>query len=188
MWDNRFVMVQWGVVLGATLLGACTDVRTGKIPNRLSGPLLVAGMAWAAWVGGLTGWLEGLLGAALLATPFIILFVLAGGGAGDAKLMLGAGMWLGLANSVFALVGVTAAGAVGGLAYAAVRGELRPVAGRLASMAMAPLLVLGAPKGTLRTGDLLPRHQQMVAFPYGVAIFTGCLMAAMGAWVWRLHT
>ena len=52
-----------------------------------------------------------------------MLFVFAGGGAGDAKMMGALGAWLGLANGVVALVAVALSGAVIGLGYALIKGK-----------------------------------------------------------------
>ena len=37
---------RWGAVIGASLLAAVWDVRTGTIPNRLCGPVVLAGLAF----------------------------------------------------------------------------------------------------------------------------------------------
>ncbi|MBM4028430.1 MAG: prepilin peptidase [Planctomycetes bacterium] len=90
LWLNHasdVTAVQWGVVLGASLAAALTDLRNRRIPNRLTMPLALVGLA-VAFYGG--GWANlGAAGAAylVLALPYILLFLLAGGGAGDAKMM-----------------------------------------------------------------------------------------------------
>jgi len=56
---------QWGVVIGASLVAALGDLRDRRIPNALTFPLLVVGLIWATWFGGLSG-LAGAVGACLL--------------------------------------------------------------------------------------------------------------------------
>ena len=48
-------VLQWGVVIGASLLAALSDLRERRIPNALTFPLFVVGLIWAAWFGGLAG-------------------------------------------------------------------------------------------------------------------------------------
>jgi prepilin peptidase CpaA len=91
-----FLSVLFGVLVVAfTMCAAVIDVRTRKIPNWLTVPFCVAGIAfnviWQGWAG---------LQASLLgfAAGFAIMFVLlliGGGGAGDLKLMAALGAWLG---------------------------------------------------------------------------------------------
>ena len=103
LWDHSVVPVQWGVVLCVSLIGAITDLRSGRIPNFLTMPILLAGATWAVWLCGPAGLADALLGCLLLATPYVLLFVFAGGGAGDAKLMGAIGAWLGVVNGLVAL-------------------------------------------------------------------------------------
>ncbi len=47
--------VQWGVAIGASLAAAILDVRTRRIPNRLTFPLVVTGLIAAVIINGLSG-------------------------------------------------------------------------------------------------------------------------------------
>jgi prepilin peptidase CpaA len=84
------------VVLGATLTAAVTDVLRFKVHNVLTLPLLTAGLAYHAAVGGSQGFLASLAGA-LLGFGVLFGFYLMGGmGGGDVKLLAAIGAWLGL--------------------------------------------------------------------------------------------
>ena len=85
----------WIVVLAATGIAAITDGLTSRIPNVLTLPLWVAGLVYGALSAGLWGGAESLVASLLLALPYILLFVYAGGGGGDAKIMGALGAWLG---------------------------------------------------------------------------------------------
>jgi len=98
-----------------------------RIPNWLTFPLLGLGLAYAGWLGGWNGVGDALLGAAIAGGIFIGAFILAGGGAGDAKLMMGIGAWLGSSASVPLVLGVTSAGFVLGMGVTVARGGLRDV-------------------------------------------------------------
>ena len=116
-----------GCALGWTLLSlAWIDAATLRLPDALTLPLILAGLAEALWLepDALTG---RAVGAAL---GYTLLWVLAltyrrirgrdGLGLGDAKLLAAAGAWVGVAQLPYVLLG----GALGGLAWALRR--LRP--------------------------------------------------------------
>jgi prepilin peptidase CpaA len=82
------------VVLGASLAAAVTDVRSFRIPNRLTLPLLACGLVYQLVTAGLSGLGAGLLGV-LLGFALLVPFHVAGGlGAGDVKLLAAVGAWL----------------------------------------------------------------------------------------------
>lgn len=105
-------------VLGAGLVAAsATDIRHMRIPDRVTLPLLAAGLFWA-WAGG-TFW-AALTGAVLggsvfwaVAAAYRRLRGRTGLGLGDAKLMAAGGAWVGWQG--LAAVAAIAAGA--GLAW-----------------------------------------------------------------------
>ena len=67
---------------------------------------------------------DALAACVMLALPYVVLFVFAGGGAGDAKLMGAIGTWLGLVNGVVALAAVAASGILLAVAFALARRRL----------------------------------------------------------------
>jgi Flp pilus assembly protein protease CpaA len=85
LWNTNLPFLQWGVVIGASTAAAVWDLRQRRIPNILTGPLFIGGLVWAIWVGGLPGLGEALVACIILAAPYVWLFLVAGGGAGDAK-------------------------------------------------------------------------------------------------------
>ncbi|MCL4216166.1 MAG: prepilin peptidase [Candidatus Hydrogenedentes bacterium] len=183
LWDHEFAAVQWGVVIAASLAAAFTDMRSHTIPNRLTLPLLLAGFIWAMWLGGLYGLIESLAACFVVALPFVILFVIAGGGAGDAKLMGAIGAWLGLVNGIITLVLVLAAGAVLGLAYAASKQRFWNVIYGAGQVMQLPRALFGGKK----LGALAPPKEDMLVMPYGLAILCGTTLAALGVCTWHAH-
>lgn len=172
LWDNGQMPLQWCVVIGASLVAAFWDVRTGRIPNVLTVPLWLAGMVYAAAVAGLPGLADACLASILLAAPYLWLLAFAGGGGGDAKLMAAIGSWLGLVQGTAALCAVAIAGVVFGV------GVL--VAHRIRQVRLGRL---GGQEGAVQTDQANIRRREI---PFGLAILTGVLVAAIGVSIWRM--
>jgi prepilin peptidase CpaA len=179
----------WGVAIGATLIAAVTDVRSRRIPNLLTLPLVLSGWIASAWACGRAGFLDSFAATLVLAAPFVLLFAFAGGGAGDAKLMGGIGAWLGVVDGFVTLLAVCLAGMVLGVVFAAAKRRLGAVLHNLTGAAFGLLQpVFGG--GTLRgaRGDVaraLPAVDDGQKMPYGLAISAGTLVAAGASWIWR---
>lgn len=181
--EGNTLLVQWGVVLGASLAAAVWDLRVRRIPNGLTLPLLVSGLAWNTWVGGLAGLASGVGGCVIAALPFVVLYLYAGGGAGDAKLMMGVGAWLGALQGVGVLLAVVTAGAVLGLTQAALAKRFREVTGRVAQVARVWFGWISFGHVPPVTGPINETHS--LQMPYGVSIFGGVLIAAIGTLLWN---
>jgi prepilin peptidase CpaA len=175
--------LRWGVVICATLIAMAIDVRTRRIPNLLTLPLLLAGFAGSIVWGGWQGLLESFLACLLLAAPYVALFLFAGGGGGDAKLMGAIGAWVGLSAGIVVLVAVCVCGAVIGLAFALVRGRLKPVLGNMRMIGQGFVGVATGLKSS-EAAALMPSSAVMLKMPYGIAICTGVCVAAAKVYLW----
>jgi prepilin peptidase CpaA len=184
LWDHDLAACQWGAVIGASLAAAACDMASRKIPNLITAPLFLAGLVWAPLAGGVAGLADGLLASVLLAAPFIFLFVFAGGGAGDAKLMGALGMWLGIRNGVVVLLAVVLSGLVLAVAFALAKSWLRPALANVASITRV-MVYTAFGKGKLADSrGLLPDVKDMHTIPYGVAILAGVCLAGGGIYLW----
>ncbi len=186
LWQHDMQWAQWAVVVGGSLIAAYTDLRSRRIPNWLTGPMFLGGLVWSIWLAGGAGVLDALAGCVALAIPCTLLFMFAGGGAGDAKLMGAAGAWLGLANSLAALVAVSACGIVMGLALAVLRKQTRQTLANtvtLASQAMFAAKDAKLGPAVAVTQPSSPKPKQTM--PYGVAIFAGLCIGAAGMMSWH---
>jgi prepilin peptidase CpaA len=95
------VMVPLVVVAVATLSAAVSDLRRFKVPNVLTFPLIVSGVAYNGITGGGAG-LQGSLGGTFFGFAVVFLFYAMGAmGAGDVKLMAGVGAWLGMPATAY---------------------------------------------------------------------------------------
>jgi prepilin peptidase CpaA len=184
LWVHPNPYWQWGLVLACAGLAAVLDVRTGRIPNWLTGGIWLGGLIASSAACGFAGAGDAILGCLVMATPFVLLF-LVGGGAADAKLMGAIGMWLGFANGVIALLAVLAVGAVLGIGYAVAR---QRTTGTLANLWQMTVGVLGVATRTHKLADvpdLLPQQSAMIPMPYGLSIFLGVALAAAGVLAFR---
>ena len=171
-------IIQWGVVIGASLMAAVMDIRTRRIPNLLCGPLFLGGLIWSAWHGGAGGFVEGFGSALLLAFPFVLLFMLAGGGAGDAKLTAAIGAWLNIREAAIALACIGIAGGVLGIIVAIYKRRLKIVCANLVLPVcdlLAAMLGLAVMKQAIKSTQAIEGEKLTV--PYGVAIFVGVCVA-----------
>src|SRR5690606_30879402 len=111
----------------ATLVAVWTDVRTRRIPDRLTLPTLALALLARGFLAGWSGPLglaDGLLGAAVAFAVFFVLAIGGGMGMGDVKLMAALGAVLGLERSLYALVFVSLAGGLQAVAWALRHGRL----------------------------------------------------------------
>lgn len=86
----------WQIVLSVVLLGAViADLRTYRIPNRLtvSGILLGIGLRWYGY--GIMGAGQGIAGCMIAVSVLFVLFLLRVLGAGDIKLLAAVGAFTG---------------------------------------------------------------------------------------------
>jgi len=173
------VAIQWSIVIGASLVAALSDLRSRRIPNILTFPVLVSGLIWAGWTGGISG-IANSVGACLwLALPFLLLFIFAGGGAGDAKLMGAIGVWLGLSEGTVVLMCVMVSGIILSLYIAIINKKLKIVLTNV-FISVCTFIICTF---TCRTKQLaISRDGSIVetdtlTIPYGTAIFAGVCVA-----------
>jgi len=188
LWNTDLPLLQWGVVIGASTVAAVWDVLQHRIPNLLTGPLFISGLLWSLWVGGLAGAGESLVACVIMAAPYVWLFLVAGGGAGDAKMMGAIGVWLGFTNGLAALLGVSLAGVFLGVVALIRRRGLSSVW---------PALVVGLGElfqrflgggGSKPKQGATTKSEPLAKMPYGLAILFGVCLAAVGVKLWRLQT
>ncbi len=170
------------MVVGCAVLLACAagwmDLRSRRIPNWLTVPGFLVGVALGAATGGWGGLKASLLGAGLgllLLLPFVLLKAL---GAGDWKLAGALGAFVGpavLANLLLVSVFVAGLMAVGLIVYKRRVGEtMRNIANMVGS-----LLSLQMPGAEVSLDN--PRSLKV---PYGVALAVTVVVYGAGH-IWR---
>lgn len=186
LWTEGNPGLQWGVVICASLVAAWTDLTSRRIHNALTVPLAVGGLAYGASVGGLAGFADSFAACLVLAVPYVLLFMFARGGAGDAKMMGAVGAWLGLVNGLAALAAVCLAGIALAFMLSWQRGRLKETASNVSGLACG-MLYAAASRG--RIGDSLRSgspSESTLTMPYGLAILVGVGIAATGVLLWRM--
>jgi prepilin peptidase CpaA len=178
---NTVHAMHWGVVIACCVIAAVTDLRSRRIPNSLTGPMFLAGLAWSLATAGFSGLGDSALAAVVLALPYVILFLIAGGGAADAKLMAAVGAWVGFHEGIVVLLCVCISGAIIGLGYAFIKGQARGVLANLILMILALFTLVVGRRSLKDVGAQFPDAKTMLSIPYGLAILTGVCVAAAGA-------
>jgi prepilin peptidase CpaA len=176
---------EWTVVIGVSLAAAVSDLRTRRIPNALTAVVLLVGLVRAVWLEGWSGLVDSVGACFLLALPYVLLFLFANGGAGDAKLMGALGMWLGIRPGLTVLFCVAAAGIVLALTTALVQKRLKLVLINV-FLAVYTFVVFLAGRRIMECcseTDSIGESADLVV-PYGIAIFAGVFAAGGFALLW----
>jgi prepilin peptidase CpaA len=108
LWANWHVKL----VCLVLIVAAYIDGKQLRVPNWITFPMVLAGLAYNAWAGGLAGFGAGFFGMIVGLVCLLPLYSVGGMGAGDVKLMAGIGAWLGWELTFFAFCVSTVVGAV----------------------------------------------------------------------------
>ncbi|MCH8829988.1 MAG: prepilin peptidase [Planctomycetes bacterium] len=92
-----FVLDNWPVKLVCLVLivAAYIDGKQLRVPNWITFPLVISGLAFNVWIDGWSGLGSGLIGMMVGLACLLPLYSVGGMGAGDVKLLAGVGAWLG---------------------------------------------------------------------------------------------
>lgn len=158
------------VMLAAAVV---TDLRSGRIYNKLTVPCALAGLALGGVAAGWPGLGDHALGAAMVLAVVLTLSAAAGLGGGDAKLLTAVGALKGFHFAIWALLLTGVAGGVLALALMVRRRVVKQTAGNLIANMLSNA-------GGVRTD--LAAGSAMGKLPYSIAIALGALAAlALGA-------
>lgn len=157
----------------ALLLAAAvwTDIRSGRIPNRLILAAALLGMTLSIAPGGI-GPREASGGFAVGFLALLPLYGFRAAGAGDVKLMAAAGTFLGMAGTAVALLYALALGGLLALAYAARKRALAQLFGNLRLFAYGSMARIAS--GSVPTVNDMPLSR--LRAPYALAIAGGVLL------------
>ena len=104
MHEISFQLVLFILCVGLfTLAAAVMDLRTRKIPNKLTIPVFAAGLVYQAAFNGLPGLADAGWAFLIGFGSLFVLWMIGGGGGGDVKLMGALGVWLGKDMTLYVL-------------------------------------------------------------------------------------
>lgn len=160
-----------GIAVLAALLGTSlyTDLKLGKIYNKLTAPCMVAGLALNYFSFGIRGLLWSIEGMGLILLLFFVFAPLAGLGGGDTKLLMAVGALVGIKMTVWVLI---FASIIGGVLALVVMIRNRIVVSTVSGMAKGAYLGL-----FLRQPMSLSNGSSGVKFRYSPAIALGTILA-----------
>jgi prepilin peptidase CpaA len=187
--DELIAVIQWGAVLSASLVAAFSDVRVRRIPNWLTLPLAAAGLMMGAWRDGLPGAGDAVLGWLALAFPYILMFALGRGGAGDAKMMGAIGACLPLEAGLIVLCCVAITGGILALGRVLVSRQRHTALGNIVASIYLFLVALSLGRGGWGLLKAAPQEERIdtktLTIPYGAAIFIGVCIGAVMVELWK---
>ncbi len=106
--DHPAAWIAFVVTVVVALVAAVFDFRRFRVPNLLTFPLCLSGLAFHTLLGGLGGLRFSVVGIVVGILALLLFYILGVMGAGDVKLLAAVGSWIGAANTVavFCVAGV----------------------------------------------------------------------------------
>ena len=172
----RIAAVEHWPVWVVTLLLVVAAVIDGwklKVPNYLTYPMIFAGWAYSGIFFGWEGLGWSLLGTAAGLALLLPLYSIGGMGAGDAKLLAGAGAWVWATNTFYAFCVATIIGAVIAILMALVR---RDWAKHQVQFWMIFHEILSVRDPNQLSTIAAERKSSMLLLPYGIPIAIGTIL------------
>ena len=155
------------------------DIRFRKIPNWLTFPSMVAGIAFYTYMTGSKGLIFSAEGLLLGMAFFMVFYICAGMGAGDVKLMGGIGSILGLKGVFAAFLGTALVGGIYAIILLILHGHLKGTVKRYGEIL----------KVFLFTGRFtyLPPEEgtELPVLSYGIAIAFGTVFSVIMKNIYR---
>lgn len=168
-----------GAVLVA-LAGAVNDVRTARIPNKLTYSALLSALILRTALLGVSGLKSGGIGLVISGGLFLLLFAIGAMGGGDLKLMAAVGAWVGSTQVATLILAAAMAGGI--LAVG------RMISGKSVSRTLrntVHLVSYRLTSGMQQHPELNVQSSDSQRVPFGVAIAVGALCCAGKAIWWR---
>jgi prepilin peptidase CpaA len=175
---------RWLIVMLISSAAAISDIRTRRVPNWLTLPALFAGVAGSVFWAGTAGPLWAIAGATIVALPAFVLFVFAGGGAGDVKLLGALGSWLAFRDVIVVVICVAVASVICGILWAVFQRHAAKLLSNMARIAKGYMVAMYS-RNMRDALVFIPDRTEMQTMPYCVPIFVGMCLAATERWLWQ---
>ena len=153
------------------LAGSVTDVRDRRIPNIITMPAFLIGLALHLALGGWMQLLNAFAAGLICGLVFLVFYIAGGMGAGDVKLMMAVGCLAGLSHVPYLLVLTALSGGAMALVVAMYRGRLQQTL-----MNVGEIAAHHGQAGLQPHPDLNLGNVQTIRLPYALAIAGGSLL------------
>lgn len=171
------------LLLALILASGFCDLKERKIPNNITFTGILIGIFFNLITGGLTGFLQAVIGLFAGLAIFFLPFAMGGMGAGDVKLMGAIGALMGWQFSVMTAIYSALVGGMMVLGYLLFKGTLRETLTKMIFSLITILLNFanrfGYNEYAYRAQEKFQKHghtYQKVYIPYGVAIAGGAVL------------
>jgi prepilin peptidase CpaA len=176
-------MLEKYFLIGAVLvacIGAITDVRGGRIPNRLTYSAIGCSLLLRFAVLGWSGLKSGLFAALIAGLILSLFFVIRAMGGGDLKLMSAVAAWTGVERTGSVLLAAALAGGLLAILYMAFGQSIRGTFKNVFTLTYYRI------RSGLRPHPVFNiDNPKALRVPFGVAIAMGTLFCACNAIWWR---
>lgn len=164
----------WHVYLVSVVLivAAWIDGKQLRVPNWITFPMILAGLAFNTILFGWSGLGFGLLGMVVGLACLLPLYSVGGMGAGDVKLLAGVGAWLGWKVTFYGFAISTIVGAVMAVIMVLYRRDAKKHCANFL-MIFTEWLEIRNPKKLSEIAA--ERKSRMLLLPYGIPICIGCI-------------
>jgi prepilin peptidase CpaA len=169
-----FLRPEWTYPAAATacaLVGSVFDVKSRRIPNFVTMPAFLFGLALHLALGGWRQLLSSLAAGLICAAVFLVFYLAGGMGAGDVKLILAVGCIAGLSHVAYLLVLTALSGGVMAIVWAVARGQLQQTI-----MNVGELASHHRHEGLQPHPDLNLKNAATLRLPYALAIAGGSIL------------
>jgi len=153
------------------IVGSIFDVKSRRIPNFVTGPAILLGLAMHLAIGGWAQFFSALAAGLICGIAFLIFYLAGGMGAGDVKLMMAVGCIAGLSHVAYLLVLTAISGGFMALGLALIRGRLRQTFTNVAV-----LTNHHTHEGLRPHPELNVLNAQTLRLPYALAIAGGSIL------------
>lgn len=163
-----------GAALACAIIASITDLRSRRIPNRLTGPAMLFGLLVHLTFGGPAQLGLSLLAGLIGGGAFLLFFMAGGMGGGDVKLMAAVGCLAGMAYIKDILLSTVLVGAAMAVGLAFYRGKLRETVANVWS-----IVRHHGSEGLMSHPELNLTNSSTLRLPYALPIAAGCLVALL---------
>ena len=160
-----------GGSLLCAVIGSVTDVRERRIPNRVTGPAIAAGLLLHLTAGGWRGLGDSAFAGLIAGGVFMIFFLAGGMGAGDVKLMTAVGCIAVTSPLLLLAISTAIAGGIFALAVSIRHGRLREMLRNTAVV-----LAHHGRWGLKPHPELNLDNPRTLRLPFALPIAAGCLV------------